>query len=254
MKTAIIQARMTSTRLPGKVLEDLGGAPLLGRVVERALRATRINQVGVATTDRASDDPVADFCREAGIRCFRGDEHDVLDRYRQAAAAFGGEVIIRLTADCPLLDPAVIDRVIEGFESADFDYASNTVKPTFPDGLDTEVFTRRALETAWRDAALPSEREHVTPFIWKRPEQFRIHSIEQPVDLSALRWTVDDAADLDFVRAVFARLEPGDTAMEDVLALLDRHPDLGSINPGGFRNAGYLKSLRGDAEAGEGSR
>jgi spore coat polysaccharide biosynthesis protein SpsF (cytidylyltransferase family) len=252
MKTAIIQARMTSTRLPGKVLEDLGGEPLLARVVERALRATRLDQVGVATTDRATDDPVADFCRQSGILCFRGDEDDVLDRYRQAAAAFGGDVIVRLTADCPLLDPAVIDRVIEGFESADCDYASNTVKPTFPDGLDTEVFTRKALETAWRDAALTSEREHVTPFIWKRPEQFRIRSVEQAVDLSALRWTVDDAADLQFVRAVFAGIEPGQTAMEDVLALLRRHPDIGSINAGALRNERYLKSLRTDAEAGKG--
>jgi spore coat polysaccharide biosynthesis protein SpsF len=248
MKTvAIIQARMTSTRLPGKIMADLAGEPLLFHVVNRAKRARTLDMVAVATTDRPADDAVAQFCAKAGIPCFRGSEEDVLDRYYQAARHFEADVVVRLTADCPLLDPDVIDHVVQVFQSGDYDYVSNTIQPTYPDGLDTEVFRREALEKAWREARLKSEREHVTPFIWKQPALFRIHNVRHELDLSTLRWTVDEPEDMEFVRRVYSycATEPS-FGMADVLALLRERPVLGDINASFQRNEGYQKSLGED--------
>jgi spore coat polysaccharide biosynthesis protein SpsF len=178
----------------------------------------------------------------------------VLDRYHQAAATHGLDTVVRLTADCPLLDPGVVDQVIMEFASGAYDYASNTQPPTFPDGLDTEVFNRAALERAWVEARLPSEREHVTPYIWKHPELFRLHNVRHASDLSQLRWTVDDAADLDVARAVIERLGANQTSMRDVLALIEREPRVALTNAGSTRNAGYVRSLRQDVREDKGSR
>jgi spore coat polysaccharide biosynthesis protein SpsF len=248
LKTAaIIQARMASTRLPGKVMADLGGKPLVERVVERARLVPSIDLVLVATSNQASDDALAMHCGAGGIPCFRGSQEDVLDRYTRAARRFGADVIVRLTADCPLLDPAVIGRVVATFRSGEFDYVSNTLQPTYPDGLDAEVFGREALERAWREAVLESEREHVTPYIWKHPDRFRLGHVRHDQDLAAWRWTVDEAADLEFVRRVYAALGARQFGLADVLAVLAQHPELAKINRDFIRNEGYRKSLREDS-------
>ena len=245
---AIIQARMTSSRLPGKVMADLAGRPLLDHVVKRAQRAHRLDLVTVATSDRPTDDVVACFCVERNIPYFRGSEEDVLDRYYQAARSFSAEVIVRLTADCPLLDPKVIDRVVRFFQAGDYDYVSIGIERTYPEGLDTEVLRWSALERAWREACLKSEREHVTPYLWKQPALFRLGNVKHKQDLSCLRWTVDRPQDLEFVRRVYDYLGPDPTfGMEEVLALLRRHPELQTINAGIESNEGYTKSLREDA-------
>jgi spore coat polysaccharide biosynthesis protein SpsF len=245
---AMIQARMTSSRLPGKIMADVAGQPMLHYVVGRALKASTIDLVTVATTDRGTDDIVVRFCKDAGIAVFRGSEQDVLDRYYQAAKSFEADTIVRLTADCPLLDPVVIDRVVSVFAHGGYDYVSNTMERTYPDGLDTEVFRWSALERAWRDACLKSEREHVTPFIWKQPALFRLGNVKHNQNFSHLRWTVDRPQDLEFVRRVYDYLGPDPTfGMEEIFALLRGHPELQTINAGIESNEGYATSLREDA-------
>jgi spore coat polysaccharide biosynthesis protein SpsF len=243
----IIQARMGSTRLPGKVLENVGGRLVLARVVERARRASLLDTVVVATTTAPADDAIAEWCGREGVPCFRGSEDDVLDRYLGAAREFGADVVVRLTADCPLLDPGVIDLVIAAFAGEPCDYAANILEPTYPDGLDTEVFSRAALERAAAEAGLPSEREHVTPYIRNHPELFVVRSVRGARDLSGLRWTVDERQDLDLVRSIFEALGDGDFGLDEVLALYDARPDLHQVNAGIARNEGYTRSVERDA-------
>jgi len=243
---AIIQARMSSRRLPGKILETIEGTPLLAHVVHRAQATNVFATVMVATSTDPSDDLVQRFCASQEIPCFRGSLHDVLDRYLRAAASLNAEVITRITGDCPLLDPAVTRRVVEAFDPLHCDYVSNTVQRTFPKGLDTEVFSMRALTQAHREARLPSEREHVTPYFYKHPELFRLAQITQDIDRSALRWTVDEPRDLAFVRAVAEQLGDGNFGQTEILELLQAHPHLQHINEGIDPNEGYLRSLRED--------
>lgn len=246
---AIVQARMASTRLPGKVMMDIAGRPMLAHVVGRAQRAERLDEVVVATTERPEDNAICAWGDRAGVRVFRGSEQDVLDRYHATARATNAELIVRVTADCPLLDPGVIDAVVAAYRPGDHDYVSNVEPPTYPDGLDTEVFPFAVLDRAWREATLGSEREHVTPYVRKRPREFRQHNVVSPRDLSDLRWTVDEPRDLAFVRGIFARLPEGRLDHAAVLDLLAREPDLALINAGIQRNEGYLKSLREDSLA-----
>lgn len=246
---AIVQARMGSSRLPGKVMADLLGRPLLARVLERAQAIRSVDSVILATTRAARDRVLLELAKECDVIPFAGSEDDVLDRYYAAARAVSADIIIRLTADCPLLDPEVTGQVLERFLQGDVDYASNNHPPTFPDGLDSEVFSFLALEEAWRRARLTSEREHVTPYIWKNPAKFRLSNIASPIDLSAMRWTVDEPADLEFVRAVYAGLCRNNQVpfhVADVLALLAREPALGKLNQGLVRDEGYAKSLLDD--------
>ncbi len=243
---AIIQGRMSSRRLPGKILMDIAGSPLLAHVIRRAEAAEIFDTVVFATSTDPADDPVAAYCATNGYACFRGDLNDVLERYYQAAKAYCAGIITRLTADCPLLDPAVIRTVAQVFDPTHHDYVSNAIERTYPDGLDTEVFSITALTRARNEAKLPSEREHVTPYIHKHPEFFRIKHVTQQQDLSAFRWTVDEPRDLEFVRAVFAELKEGIFGQEEVLALLARKPELKSINADIACNEGYRKSLRED--------
>jgi spore coat polysaccharide biosynthesis protein SpsF len=248
---AILQARTGSTRLPGKVLLDLACAPLLVRVIERAQAIPSLDRVVLATTTAERDRPLIDLARQQDIAAFAGSEDDVLDRYYQTARHFEADVIVRLTADCPLLDPAVSAQVLDRFGQGAVDYVSNTQPPTYPDGLDTEVFSFAALEQAWREATLSSEREHVTPYIWKNPDKFRLASVTNDVDLSALRWTVDEAPDLEFVRAVYMRLYRDAQplfSMQDVLTLLASEASLQDMHTHFKRNAGYLKSINQDKE------
>jgi len=247
----LIQARMGSSRFPGKVLEDLCGRPMLWHVVNRVRRATRVDRVVVATTDRGIDDPIAQFCEKEGIGCFRGSELDVLDRFYQAAKASGAEVVVRITADCPLIDPAVIDKVLARFQRGDCDYACNVIRYTYPDGLDTEVFSFAALERAWRQASKPSEREHVTPYL--RTDKFRVANVESeiPVSPAQYRWTVDRPADLEFVRKVFGAFSKnGEFGFREVFELLKERPDLATIQAETITNEGYYKSLYEQAKAG----
>jgi len=243
---AIIQGRMGSSRLPGKVMAEIAGKPMLFHVVNRIRRAKKIHLVAVATSTHASDDPIVALCREEAIPCFRGSEEDVLDRFYQAAKYFQSDVIVRLTSDCPLHDPDIIDCVIESLLEGDADFVSGGMKTTYPDGLDAAAFRMEVLERTWREAELKSDREHVTPYIHRHPELFRLKTIRHTTDLSHFRWTVDEPRDLEFVRAVYAYLGDVPFGMKDVLDLLKRHPELKEINTGIERNEGYEKSLHAD--------
>lgn len=234
MKTvAIIQARMGSTRLPGKVMLDLAGQPMLARDVNRVRRARTVNEVVVATTMKPDDDTIADLCAARDWPCFRGDEQDVLDRYYRAAAERKAEAIVRITSDCPLIDPAVIDLVVDEFtrHQPEADYVSNVIPHrTFPRGLDTEVFSFAALERAWREDRDPAWREHVTPYIYRNPDLFRIACVTDDGDYSHLRWTVDTPEDFEFVQRIYDHFGSDEFSWRDVLTLLVSRPDLIDIN------------------------
>ena len=252
---AIVLARVGSTRLTQKVLKDIVGKPLLWHVINRLKKAKLIDEIVVATTTKEEDEPIIKLAKDNDVKSYAGSEEDVLDRCYQAAKIHKADVIVRITADCPLIDPNVVDKVINYFLDNDFDYASNTnvgvrvlCKQAYPDGLDTEVFSFDALERAWKEAKLPSEREHVTPYIWKHSGVFKVGSIECDEDLSHMRWTVDYEEDLMFVREVYKRLyRKGEIFhMKDILTLLRVHPELMNINREIMRNEGYFKSLEKD--------
>jgi len=215
---------------------------------ERVLRSRHIDRLILATSTAASDDPLAELCRDRGIDCFRGNLDDVLDRVYRAAEAHQPTHVVRLTADCPLADPAVIDALIAFCLEGGFDYASNALEPTFPDGLDAEIMTYAALREAWNSAHLPSQREHVTPYIYQHADRFSIGSFKREPDLSALRWTVDERRDYELVSAVYDALYPANPAFssEDVLRLLQARPELSTLNAHFGRNAGYQASLERD--------
>ncbi len=230
---AIIQARMGSTRLPGKVLADIEGRTMLERVVRRVRRAARVDAVVVATSTETGDDPIVAECDRLEIATFRGSETDVLDRYHQAARAVDARAVTRITADCPLIDPGLIDQVVAVFRARRPDYASNTLERTFPRGLDVEVFTIDALERAWREAKQPYERSHVTPFIHQQPGRFTLESITTRPNLGRHRWTVDTPEDLALVRALYRRLGGNDRfGWREVIELLEREPELAAANRG----------------------
>ena len=227
---AIIQARLGSTRLPEKVLKDLEGETVLSRVIHRVRRAKLVDELLVATTDQPADDAIVDECRRCSVRTARGSEEDVLDRYFRAAQVSHADVIVRITSDCPLIDPEVTDKTIRAFLAEQPDYASNALVRTYPRGLDTEVMTVLALERAWRLAALPYQRAHVTPYIYEHADEFKLLSVTGEADYSDHRWTLDAHEDLAFVRAVYARMEGQDFGWRDVLRLLEREPGLVELN------------------------
>lgn len=231
MTTAIIQARMSSTRLPGKVLLDLAGEPMLARVVERTRRARSIERVIVATTVEPEDEPIVTLGRSRGWAVSRGSRDDVLDRYYQAAVTNGADPIVRITSDCPLIDPGVIDRVV-GQLTDGVDYASNiNPRRTFPRGLDVEVFTLAALSTAWRDATDSSSREHVTPFLYRHPERFHVALLESDRPAAAdHRWSVDTPEDYELMQRIYGHFGNDEFDWLDVLELLERHPDWVELN------------------------
>lgn len=230
---AIIQARMGSTRLPGKVLEDISGETMLARVLARVTQSSLINSVLVATTEEAIDEAIVDECQRLQTPFFRGSESDVLDRYYQAAKAHDAEAVVRITSDCPLIDPGVIDQVVEVFLSANSDYASNFLERRYPRGLDIEIMKFSTLACAWNMAEEEYQRVHVTPYIYESPETFSLVSVSPDGDYGNYRWTVDVQEDLEFVRAVFS--EMGDTntfTWLDIIKLLERKPELTLINRG----------------------
>lgn len=250
MILAVLQARMSSSRFPGKVLAPLLGEPMLFRQIERIRRARGIGSLVVATSSDSSDQPLADACIAHGVPVARGSLNDVLDRFVTAAQPFAPDAVVRLTGDCPLADPAVIDAIVARYREGAFDYVSNVEPATYPDGLDVEIVRMTALMRAHREARLPSEREHVTPYVRNHPEIFPRANVANPVDLSHLRWTVDEPADLAFVAAIYQRLYPANPAFttRDILDLLDRNPKLADINAGFERNAGMAKSLAEDQD------
>lgn len=231
MRVAIVQARMGSTRLPGKVLLPLAGRPMLAHVCERVQRAGKVQTVLVATSTAPADDAIEQFCRMGGWGCFRGDELDVLDRFHGAAQMAGAKVIVRITADCPLIDPGVIDRAVAEFESSDADYAANTIPiRTFPRGLDVEVFRFTALARAWREAIDPPSREHVTASIYRRPREFRIHGMPHAEDESHHRWTVDTPVDYALMERIYRHFDSNAFTWQEALALVELHPEWREIN------------------------
>lgn len=228
---AIIQARMGSTRLPGKVLRDLGGETVLARVVSRTRRSTLLGGVCVATSVLPVDDVIAQECGRLSVACFRGDEEDVLDRYYQAAQHHSADAVVRITADCPLVDPELIDDTVRAFRDRKPDYATNSLLVTYPRGLDVEVFTMDALARAWREAREPYQRVHVTPYIYENPRAFTALSLVAPADYSRYRWTLDTPEDLVLLRAIYQRFgNRDDFHWREVLALMEREPEMAEMN------------------------
>ncbi|MDP3747028.1 MAG: glycosyltransferase family protein [Phenylobacterium sp.] len=230
MIAAIVQARMSSTRLPGKVLADLAGAPMIGRQIERLNRARAIDRLIVATSDDPSDDGLAAYLTGAGVEMFRGSLQDVLGRFAGAAASLDeDDLVVRLTADCPLTDPELIDAMIGKQLATHADYTATTLPTrTYPKGLDAEVMSVGALRLAAAEAVDPYEREHVTPFIYRRPDRFTLGGVSQGRDEGEVRWTVDRPDDLDFVRAVYEALyrEGEHFTSDDIRRLVRGRPDL----------------------------
>jgi spore coat polysaccharide biosynthesis protein SpsF len=232
----MVQARMGSRRLPGKVLADILGRPMLERVLTRVRRARLPHQVVVATTTEADDKPIAELCERLSVPCARGSVEDVLDRFHQAALQSRADVIVRITGDCPLIDPGLLDDTIRAFQEAvpPVDFACNRLpwERTYPIGTDTEVCSRAALEAAWLEAAEPHQREHVMPFLYENQDRFRIlHVRSEDPTLGRMRWTVDEAEDLAFVREVYARFAGRDDfSWLEVLDLVRRDPELARIN------------------------
>lgn len=241
---------MTSSRLPGKVLMPLSGKPMLMQQVARVTISKKIDKLVVATSTDKSDDEIEKLCKQHGIEYFRGDLEDVLKRYYRAARKFNATDIVRLTGDCPLIDPEVIDEIISFYQKKKFDYASNTINPTYPDGLDVEIFSFRALEEAFNEAKLPSEREHVTPFILKQPNRFSLGNYKNSTDLSDLRWTVDESRDFELVKNIYEALYPVNKnfTTSDVLDYLSVHPEVSRLNNSIERNNGMKKSIKKDTD------
>jgi spore coat polysaccharide biosynthesis protein SpsF len=253
---ALVQARMSASRLPGKVLLDIGGKPMLARVVDRTRRSDIIDQVVVATSVEKDDDPIETYCNQQGIDCYRGSLHDVLDRCYQAAKYHTADIVVRITADCPIIDPEIINQTLAAFfgtgpqiiteETAAepyytknsepaWDFTANRLPPpwrrTFPIGLDTEVCTFNALEIAWREADQPHQREHVMPFLYENDQRFRVLLVNHEPDWGSLRWTVDTPQDLELIREIFNRFEGRDDfSWLEVLEIFKREPELSAIN------------------------
>jgi spore coat polysaccharide biosynthesis protein SpsF len=253
MKTiAIIQARLGSFRLPGKVLLDIAGQPMLSRVVSRLRRSALLDGLVVATTLDVSDDSLVEFCRERGYDCLRGSQFDVLDRYYQAAKKLKAARVVRITADCPVIDPLLVDQAVQEFERSGADFLTNRLPPpfgrTFPIGLDIEICSFSALECAWQEADQPYQREHVMPYFYedatleiisptlsraRTGRGFKVLLLNHVPDYGSLRWTVDTPADLEFMQQVYAHFDGRDDfSWLDVLSLVQKHPELATINAG----------------------
>jgi spore coat polysaccharide biosynthesis protein SpsF len=233
---AIIQARMTSTRMPGKILSPILDKPMLELLIERLRRAQRLDDVWVATTDNATDDPTEELARGLGAGCFRGSELDVLDRVLKAAHAAAADVIVEITGDCPLIDPAVVDRLVDTYFANQYDYVSNVLHRTYPVGLDTQVFSTKVLERVASLTDDPVDHEHVSIYIYKHPQLFSLHNVESGLpdgeEVGRMRLTVDTPEDFALIKAIYEELYPSkpDFILPDILDLLQRRPDLLELN------------------------
>lgn len=248
MILAIIQARMGSTRLPGKMLSVIGDRTLIRHCVDQVRQAQLIDRVLVATTVGPEDDPLVEEVVGCGGEIYRGSSTDVLDRFYQAAKAHGADVIVRICGDCPFIDPEVIDRTVRYFldNSDSYDYVSNVHPPSVPDGYDVEVVTFRALERAWSTARMTSQREHVTTAIWEHPETYRVGVVTHEENLSHLRVVVDEPEDLEMLRALYVRLSGRPLTLANVVQVLREKPEISVMNKRFEREAGYRKSLAED--------
>jgi len=245
---AIIQARISSTRLPGKVLKKIEGKTVLEHVIDRVKAAKKLDDVIVATTVEKEDLEIVKLCANLGISVFCGPEDDVLDRYYQTARLFKVDHIIRITSDCPLIDFKVIEDVVDLYFKKNADYATNTIPETFPDGEDVEIFSFKTLKIAWENAKLSSQREHVTPYIKNNPNIFKIINLKSNINLNNKRWTIDEPEDFEFIKIIYKNLYPKDSlfGMETILNYLRKNPEVEKINKNIIRNEGYLKSLKED--------
>jgi len=247
----IIQARMGSTRFPGKVLKPILGKPMLWHLVRRVRFARGLSGVVVATSDRAEDEVIRSFCRAAGIDVFAGSESDVLDRYYRTAVAYRGDPLLRVTADCPLIDPELIERLLELYAGGSYDHVSVATGAgalfldggRYPNGLDAECFSFAALDQAWTYATESSDREHVTPYIWRVPGRFRCFMLTSPVDYSHLRWTVDYEDDYLMVRRIYEKLYRDDRPFltREIVEFLESDPEVGLMNRAHIGQEGYAR-------------
>lgn len=232
---ATVQARMGSTRLPGKTLKPICGKPMLELLVER-LKRSKVDDVVIATTVAGADEVISDLAAEWGVKAFRGSEEDVLDRVLSAAEAFGADIIVEMTGDCPLLDPEVVDRCIDYFLANDFDYVSNVVQRTYPRGLDTQVFPVAVLDEVSRKTNAPADREHVSLYIYEHPDEYRLGHVLAPPELTNpdMRWCVDTIEDFQLVEGVYEALYPTNPEFTslDVMNLLNERPELAAVNAG----------------------
>ncbi|WP_374717689.1 cytidylyltransferase domain-containing protein [Neobacillus sp.] len=229
--TAIIQARMGSTRLPGKVLRKLEDRTVLGHVITRCLAVPSVSNVIVATSNLEQDDVIADEAAEYGVYCYRGSEHHVLSRFFEAAQVVKTDVVVRVTSDCPLLDPAITEQLIQSFMNGEYDYARIKLTNSFPRGLDSEVFTFKSLKQAYEKAKTEYEREHVTPYIYNNPEQFRIYSMPNLEDHSKYRLTLDTPADWELISRIYQEIYTGSIfGWREVLDLLQKKTEWVKIN------------------------
>jgi len=232
----VIQARMSSTRLPGKVLLPILGKPLLIQMLKRVSAAKLIGNLVVATSTNPDDDEIEKVCCENNYDCFRGHLTDLLDRHYQVAKKYGADAVVKIPSDCPLIDPVIIDRVLQNYiNSTEFDYVSNLHPATYPDGNDVEIFSFEAIECAWKDSTKDFEREHTTPFIWENKDHFSIGNVtwETGLDYSTTqRWTIDFPEDYEFIRRVYSELYPVNDIfnMNDILNLLNTKPEIAAIN------------------------
>lgn len=233
-KTIIVQARMTSTRLPGKVLKTVLGKSLLEYQVERLQRVKLADQIVIATTTNNTDHPIVGLCDRLAVPYFCGPEEDVLARYYKAAQAYGADIVIRITSDCPLIDPEVIDEVIKYYINHlnQYDYVSNSLKRTYPRGMDTEVFSFKVLEEAFQESTEQPDREHVTPFIYRHPERYRLANVAYFENQSNHRWTVDTPEDFELIKRIIEAVYPANKlfTLRDMLDLLAHNPDWVKIN------------------------
>lgn len=230
--TAIIQARMGSTRLPGKILKEVNGKPLLLHQINRLKHSKLIDQLVIATTTEKQDDIIEDFCKKYNVSFFRGSENDVLARYYEASEQFGGETIVRLTSDCPIIDSQIVDKTIKYFLDNNFDYVSNTIERTYPRGLDTEVFSKAALTETYLQANQAREREHVTVYIYTHQDKFKIGSVKEENDYSKFRWTVDTKEDLQLIKNIleYFKDKESDFDLQDAIVAMELNPEWFNIN------------------------
>lgn len=250
MIAAVLQARVSSKRLPGKVIKPILGRPMISFQIERVKRSKRIEKLILATSEEGADDPIVGLGQLENIEVYRGSLNDVLDRFYKSVKEFSPAYVVRLTGDCPLVEPELIDSIIAHCIDGDFDYCTNALQPTFPDGLDVEVFRFSCLYEAWKEARLPSEREHVTLFMHSRPDRYKIGHYKQSDDMSKYRWTVDEPEDFELVKKIYEKLYPRDICfgMSDVIKLLEQNPELKTWNIRFERNEGMKKSIEADKE------
>ena len=246
----IIQARMGSTRLPGKVMLDVeNDKTVLDFVIKQLQNCKLVDKIIIATTTLEDDDKIANFSKDLGIDCFRGSSDNVLDRYYQCAKEYSVSIIVRIPSDKPLIDPEIVDNVVNVFRNNSYDYITNFLSnPTFPSGTEVEIFSINALKKAWKKAKLPSEKEHVTPYFANHEDEFKITHIKNSENLSHLRWAVDRIEDLNLVRKIVSKIKKRPIIMKDIIDLFAKEPELVEINKNVNRKEGDLKSLKEDQE------